>query len=252
MFRYCLNDTRKNLPIWWFLLSGAIYLVSCLPYRNSVKLYNISLPEYIIICFSNSYYFLLILLPLIFIVLLRLQWGPPTTVMSRTVLFSNYLKARSLTLLFFLAIIVTFHLAFTIIMGLGLPYSSNNILLDTEYSSLLLLFVNHFGSIWLSVCAILLNYLLGLYCLSLIVGTIILYLPKRIATIAIVLLYLIIFIGVQRSATWNATPFFIGNYMILSTAISSNLFPWSIGVLLALCILLIEVMNKKWWRSKTW
>lgn len=250
MFKYCINDTSRNLPIWWFLLTGVIYLVSCFPYKNIAN--DASLSEYIIICFSNSYYFLLILLPLLFIFLLRLRWTPPITVMIRIPSFSGYLRARFLTLFFCLAIIVAFHLVLTIVMGLGLSYSSSNALLDNEYNSLLILFLNHFGSTWLAISAILLNYLLGLYCLSLIIGTIVLVFPKRIATVSVVLMYFIILIGVQRSSIWNVIPFFIGNYIVLSNAISNNLFPWSTVALIAFCTLLMELMNRRWWKSAIW
>ena len=98
----------------------------------------------------------------------------------------------------------------------------------------------------------LLNYLLGLVCVSSIVGVILIYFPRKIRVASLVVLYLIIFFGVQRSAMWNLEPFFISNYVLLSNAITTDLFPGSIVVMLVITILVLSFVCKRWWKAKSW
>lgn len=248
MFRYCLSDARKCLSLWWFVLSGVIYIVSSCKYLTSAR----SVSDYIILCFSNPYYFLLILPPLLFLFLLQLKWIPSAHILSRSFFYSKYLTARLFSVLSSLVFIIIFHLCLTVIVWFVFLLYPSEVALDANSDFLVLLYTDYFGSAGASIGVMLLNYLLGIYCLSLMVGAIVLRFPKKWSIATTILLYCILLIGVQRSAEWNAVPLFLGNYIMLSIAVTNNLFPWSIGVLLSLCILVIESMYRKWWRSAAW
>lgn len=253
MFRYCLSDTSRNLSVWWLLFAGMIYIVSNWPNLVAAKLYNLNIAEFFLVSFSNQYYFLLILFPLLFIFLLRLDWDPSISILSREQKFSSYLKARILTLSLSLVMILFFHILLTFLMGVGLMGTTGTYLTGYAYfDEILQLFSSRFSSPYVAVCLVLLNYLLGLVCVSSIVGVILIYFPRKIRVASLVVLYLIIFFGVQRSAMWNLEPFFISNYVLLSNAITTDLFPGSIVVMLVITILVLSFVCKRWWKAKSW
>ena len=45
MLGYCLNDTRRNLAVWWFISSGGIFVMSSLKYLTYAR----SASEYLIL-----------------------------------------------------------------------------------------------------------------------------------------------------------------------------------------------------------
>ena len=178
---------------------------------------------------------------------------PSISILSREQKFSSYLKARILTLSLSLVMILFFHILLTFLMGVGLMGTTGTYLTGYAYfDEILQLFSSRFSSPYVAVCLVLLNYLLGLVCVSSIVGVILIYFPRKIRVASLVVLYLIIFFGVQRSAMWNLEPFFISNYVLLSNAITTDLFPGSIVVMLVITILVLSFVCKRWWKAKSW
>lgn len=228
MFRYCLSDTSRNLTVWWLLFTGIIYIISNWPNLVAAKLYNISIAGFFLVSFSNQYYFLLILFPLLFVFLLRLDWAPSISILSREDKIISYLKARILALSLALAVILLFHILLTFLMSAGLIGVRGTQLTGyTYFDEILQLFDSQFDSPYVAIFLILLNYQLGLICISSIVGVILIYFSKKTRIVALVTLYFILFFGVQRSAMWDLEPFFISNYILLSNAIATGIFPGS-------------------------
>ena len=253
MFRFCLADTRRSLTVWWFLFAGLIYIVSSWPYLIAAKLYNLNITEFYLISFSNQYYFLLILFPLLFLYLLRLNWTPSISILSRGENFSSYIWARFVTLSLSLLIILLFHVLITFLMGIGLHDSAETRMFGYAYfDAILPLFEKQFHLPLIAVFLLLLNYLLGLICISSIVGFILVYFPRNIKIAALVVLYFTIFFGVQRSATWNLSALFISNYILLSNAITANLFPASILLMIGIVFSTFFILWKRWWKAKSW
>ena len=71
MFKYCLIDTRQCLSNQWIILTGLTYIISSIPDVIFFSSYRGSIADFIILSFSNQYYFLLIILPLLFLFLLK-------------------------------------------------------------------------------------------------------------------------------------------------------------------------------------
>ena len=253
MFRFCLADTRRSLTVWWFLFTGLIYIVSSWPYLIAAKSYNLNISEFFLISFSNQYYFLLILFPLLFLYLLRLNWTPSISILSRGENFSSYIWARFVTLSLSLLVILFFHVLITCLMGIGLRNSAETRIFGYAYfDTVLPLFENQFRLPHIAVCFVLLNYLLGLICISSIVGLILVYFPRNIKLAALVVLYFTIFFGVQRSTTWNLSALFISNYILLSNAITADLFPESIVLMIGIVLSAFFILWKRWWKAKSW
>lgn len=253
MFRFCLADTRRSLTIWWFLFVGLIYIVSSWPYLIAAKLYNLNISEFFLISFSNQYYFLLILFPLLFLYLLRLNWTPSISILSRGGNFSTYIWARFVTLSLSLLVIVSFHLFITFLMSIGLRDSAETRLFGYAYfDTILPIFENQFRLPQIAIYFVLLNYLLGIICISSIVGLILVYFPRNIKIVALVALYFTIFFGVQRSITWNIPALFLSNYILLSNAIIADLFPESIVLMIGISLSAFVFLWKRWWKAKSW
>ena len=62
MFKYCLIDTRQCLSNQWIILTGLTYIISSIPDVIFFSSYRGSIADFIILSFSNQYYFLLIIL----------------------------------------------------------------------------------------------------------------------------------------------------------------------------------------------
>ena len=252
MVKYCLNDINSGLPSWWFIFTGAIYFISCIPYKMEAKINGLSIWGFLIKCFSNPYYYLLVLLPLLFIFLLRLHWVPTPLVLSRAGTFSRYVNARYLTLLFPLAIIIIYHFILTILFGWGLSCRSASLPIMGNSGKLLRVFSNYFNSIPLAVLTALVTYMIGLSFISFLVGAFIMLFHKRTAIICIIGTYIFIYLGVQRGSIWNLEYVFWGNYMLLSNELADHLFPIPLVLMLTGCVCLWYIVGKRWCYSKAW
>lgn len=252
MVKYCLNDANSGLPSWWFIFTGAIYFISCIPYKMEAKINGLSIWGFLIKCFSNPYYYLLILLPLLFIFLLRLHWVPAPLVLSRADTFSRYVNARYSTLLAYLAIIILYHFVLTIIFGWGLPYRSASMPVMGSSGKLLGVFSNYFDSALLAALTALFTYMIGLSFISFLIGAFIMLLPKKAAVMGVIGTYIFVYLGVQRGSLWNLGCVFWGNYLLLSNELVDNVFPVPMVVMLIGCACLWYIIGKRWCYSKAW
>ena len=94
MFKYCLIDTRQCLSNQWIILTGLTYIISSIPDVIFFSSYRGSIADFIILSFSNQYYFLLIILPLLFLFLLKIDWLPSSTILLRNASITTYVIAR--------------------------------------------------------------------------------------------------------------------------------------------------------------
>lgn len=93
MFKYCLIDTRQCLSNQWIILTGLTYIISSIPDVIFFSSYRGSIADFIILSFSNQYYFLLIILPLLFLFLLKIDWLPSSTILLRNASITTYVKS---------------------------------------------------------------------------------------------------------------------------------------------------------------
>lgn len=119
MFKYCLIDTRQCLSNQWIILTGLTYIISSIPDVIFFSSYRGSIADFIILSFSNQYYFLLIILPLLFLFLLKIDWLPSSTILLRNASITTYVIARFSALVISLSAIITFHLSSAAIMAVG-------------------------------------------------------------------------------------------------------------------------------------
>ena len=252
MFGYCMTDTERKIPIWLIFLMGVLYIISNQPDLSMARMYNLNLAEFTVITFSNQYYFLLIFFPLLFLLLLRLDWTPSISVLARKPKFTSYLKARVYSLLILLLVLLIYHFFLAVAMGITLNPTGHRISGYNHFDSILNLFENQFSSLYIAIGFVLLNYFLGLVCISALVGFILIYIPKKFKIATLLVLYFFIFFGVQRSSVWGLTPFFISNYILLSNAIASDLFPVSLVLMIGITVLVFFFISKRWWRAKSW
>ena len=235
MFKYCLIDTRQCLSNQWIILTGLTYIISSIPDVIFFSSYRGSIADFIILSFSNQYYFLLIILPLLFLFLLKIDWLPSSTILLRNASITTYVIARFSALVISLSAIITFHLSLAAIMAVGSSMvKSTSSYTSSYYNSTISLFKEHFVSSSVSICWI-------------IVST-----PRKFRVPLIVLLYFFIFFGVQRSSSWYHPALFIFNMIILSNALPYNLFPWSMLIFLLTTGLILFLLCKRWWTIYRW
>ena len=252
MVKYCLDDTNNALPSWWLIFTGVIYFISCIPYKMEAKMAGLSIWEFLITCYSNPYYYLLILLPLLFIFLLRLHWVPSPLILSRAGAFSHYVNARYLILLAYLVIIILYHFILTVIFGWGLSHRPANMPIIRNSGKLLEMFSDYYGQASVAILFVLFTYMVGLSFISFLIGAFIIFLPKRAAIISIAGTYIFIYVGVQRGSIWSLEYFFWGNYLLLSNELVDNIFPIPLVGMLISCVCLWYVSVKRWCCSKAW
>ena len=233
MFKYCLIDTRQCLSNQWIILTGLTYIISSIPDVIFFSSYRGSIADFIILSFSNQYYFLLIILPLLFLFLLKIDWLPSSTILLRNASITTYVIARFSALVISLSAIITFHLSLATIMAVG----SSMVKSTSSYTS---------------ICWIIVNYLFGLLLIASIIWLIIVSTPRKFRVPLIVLLYFFIFLGVQRSSSWYHPALFIFNMIILSNALPYNLFPWSMLIFLLTTGLILFLLCKRWWTIYRW
>ena len=248
MFKYCLIDTRQCLSNQWIILTGLTYIISSIPDVIFFSSYRGSIADFIILSFSNQYYFLLIILPLLFLFLLKIDWLPSSTILLRNASITTYVIARFSALVISLSAIITFHLSLAAIMAVGSSMvKSTSSYTSSYYNSTISLFKEHFVSSSASICWIIVNYLFGLLLIASIIWLIIVSTPRKFRVPLIVLLYFFIFLGVQRSSSWYHPALFIFNMIILSNALPYNLFPWSMLIFLLTTGLILFLLCKRWW-----
>ena len=230
MFKYCLIDTRQCLSNQWIILTGLTYIISSIPDVIFFSSYRGSIADFIILSFSNQYYFLLIILPLLFLFLLKIDWLPSSTILLRNASITTY-----------------------VIMAVGSSMvKSTSSYTSSYYNSTISLFKEHFVSSSVSICWIIVNYLFGLLLIASIIWLIIVSTPRKFRVPLIVLLYFFIFFGVQRSSSWYHPALFIFNMIILSNALPYNLFPWSMLIFLLTTGLILFLLCKRWWTIYRW
>jgi len=252
MFKYCLIDTRQCLSNQWIILTGLTYIISSIP-DVIFSSYRGSIADFIILSFSNQYYFLLIILPLLFLFLLKIDWLPSSTILLRNASITTYVIARFSALVISLSAIITFHLSLAAIMAVGSSMvKSTSSYTSSYYNSTISLFKEHFVSSSVSICWIIVNYLFGLLLIASIIWLIIVSTPRKFRVPLIVLLYFFIFFGVQRSSSWYHPALFIFNMIILSNALPYNLFPWSMLIFLLTTGLILFLLCKRWWTIYRW
>ena len=239
MFKYCLIDTRQCLSNQWIILTGLTYIISSIPDVIFFSSYRGSIADFIILSFSNQYYFLLIILPLLFLFLLKIDWLPSSTILLRNASITTYVIARFSALVISLSAIITFHLSLAAIMAVG----SSMVKSTSSYTS------SYYNS---TICWIIVNYLFGLLLIASIIWLIIVSTPRKFRVPLIVLLYFFIFFGVQRSSSWYHPALFIFNMIILSNALPYNLFPWSMLIFLLTTGLILFLLCKRWWTIYRW
>ena len=219
MFKYCLIDTRQCLSNQWIILTGLTYIISSIPDVIFFSSYRGSIADFIILSFSNQYYFLLIILPLLFLFLLKIDWLPSSTILLRNASITTYVIARFSALVISLSAIITFHLSLAAIMAVGSSMvKSTSSYTSSYYNSTISLFKEHFVSSSVSICWIIVNYLFGLLLIASIIWLIIVSTPRKFRVPLIVLLYFFIFFGVQRSSSWYHPALFIFNICLLYTS----------------------------------
>lgn len=171
MFKYCLIDTRQCLSNQWIILTGLTYIISSIPDVIFFSSYRGSIADFIILSFSNQYYFLLIILPLLFLFLLKIDWLPSSTILLRNASITTYVIARFSALVISLSAIITFHLSLAAIMAVGSSMvKSTSSYTSSYYNSTISLFKEHFVSSSVSICWIIVNYLFGLLLIASIIG----------------------------------------------------------------------------------
>ena len=189
MFKYCLIDTRQCLSNQWIILTGLTYIISSIPDVIFFSSYRGSIADFIILSFSNQYYFLLIILPLLFLFLLKIDWLPSSTILLRNASITTYVIARFSALVISLSAIITFHLSLAAIMAVGSSMvKSTSSYTSSYYNSTISLFKEHFVSSSVSICWIIVNYLFGLLLIASIIWLIIVRTPRKFRVPLIVLL----------------------------------------------------------------
>ena len=149
--------------------------------------------------FSNQYYFLLIILPLLFLFLLKIDWLPSSTILLRNASITTYVIARFSALVISLSAIITFHLSLAAIMAVGSSMvKSTSSYTSSYYNSTISLFKEHFVSSSVSICWIIVNYLFGLLLIASIIWLIIVSTPRKFRVPLIVLLYFFIFFSLSN------------------------------------------------------